>query len=295
MLLVERGVSINTITAYKKDLTQYQAYINKKNVKIITADIVIIRNYLQTLNKASFSPKTISRKLSSLNQFYKFLHEDKIRTDNPTINIDAPKFNKNLPKFLDEQEIVTLIDIAKQTDTKEFIRLTAMLELLYASGMRVSELVELKFSDLQIDRGNNNQLHPYLLITGKGNKERMVVINNKALQALTTYLAIRIKFTPQKNNIWLFPSAASHITRQRFGQLLKELAIKAGIDPDKVSPHIVRHSFASHLLENGADLRVIQELLGHADISTTQIYTHIQTKKLKNIVNNLHPLAKKKL
>jgi integrase/recombinase XerD len=217
---------------------------------------------------------------------------ENIISHNPSLIIKNPKPQAHLPKFLTEEEIEKLLNFVIDDSNLEQVRAKAMIELLYASGMRVSELVSLKSSNLQKDRsGGHLAYQPILLITGKGNKERVVVINPRAIQALTSYIPTR----KNQDSLWLFPSDSSlgHITRQRFGQILKTIALNVGLDPSLVSPHILRHSFASHLLQNGADLRVIQELLGHSDISTTQVYTHIQDKKLISTIKMYHPLAKK--
>ena len=272
VMSVERGASKNTLESYKRDLEDFSE--NIKNIESCTeADI---EKYLRGLSKKSFAPRSVARKLSSLKQFFMYLYTEKIRPDNPTANVEAPKLGKSLPKFLTVEEVGKLLDEAAKDK-----RINAMLEILYASGLRVSELIALKKNSVRSENGDF-----YLFVKGKGNKERIVPLGSKAIAALNDYLA------EAKPEIWLFPSGKDHITRQRFGQLLKELAINAGIDRKKVSPHVLRHSFASHLLENGADLRLVQELLGHEQIATTQIYTHIQSKKLQELVNSKHPLAK---
>jgi integrase/recombinase XerD len=283
----ERRSSTNTIDAYRKDLSEFSDFMQHKQIELVNNNRDDIRAYLRMLN-GSLASSSVARKLSAIRQFYKFLFEEKIRNDNPTINLDQPVKKMKLPKFLTKQEIDNLIETAKQSTETNDVRLLCMLELLYASGMRVSELVSLKLTNFQYQ---HNNLMPMLLIKGKGNKERMVVINNYAITAINNYLKIRHVFELDRESLWLFPSYGSHITRQRLGQLLKNLAIKANLDPKKISPHVLRHSFASDLLENGADLRSIQRLLGHSSINTTQIYTHIQLEKLQEVINKFHPMA----
>jgi integrase/recombinase XerD len=284
--------------AYRRDLQDLASFLLRNNSSFLLADLTILRDYLAYLKHSALSSSTIMRKLSSLKQFFKFLFDEKIIKDNPAILLEAPKAIKALPTVLSEEEVTALLASAREDTSAEGVRLTAMLELLYATGIRVSELVGLKLSNLEWERGQSSKiLQPFMYIEGKGSKERMVVFNDQTLEALNKYLAIRDHFYQGKNNLWLFPSTSKegYITRQRFAQLLKELAMHANIDTGKVSPHILRHSFASHLLEGGADLRVIQELLGHSDISTTQIYTHVQQGKLRALLEQHHPLAKKKL
>ena len=287
MMSSERRSSKNTIEAYHKDLNEFLLFARATKKTIQESTIDEIRSYLRSL-AGSFSPNTISRKTSSLRQFYGFLHQEKIRDSNPTLNLERPQKKKSLPKFLTKEEISSLIKITKTSDQPEDIRSLCILEFLYASGMRVSELVSLKLNSLQFF---DNILRPTLLIKGKGGKERMIMINDYAIDAINEYLKIRHLFVNETNDSWLFPSKKTHITRQRLGQILKELAIKANLDPNKISPHVLRHSFASHLLENGADLRSIQLLLGHSNISTTQIYTHVQLNKLQEVINKFHPLS----
>ena len=294
MLNAEKFSASNTLSAYRKDLSDFENYLIAKKIALIETKLDDLRSYISTLSN-SLSNSTIARKISCFKQFYLFLYQEKLISTNPTLNISAIKKSFSLPKFLTNEEIFSILNLLTNTNEQDLIRLSAMLELLYASGMRVTELVSLKLSNLQIDNRTSNIEH-HMIISGKGNKERLVVISEQAIIALKKYLPIRKYYvTCKKNENWLFPSTSKegHLTRQRLGQLLKEIALKTNLDPAKISPHIIRHSFASHLLAGGADLRVIQELLGHVDISTTQIYTHIQTEKLKSIITNNHPLAKK--
>jgi integrase/recombinase XerD len=272
MMAVERGSSKNTLESYKRDLEDF--LLTVKNEETCTKSD--IEKYLQSLAAKGFAAKTRARKLSSLKQFFMYLFVEKIRSDNPATAVDAPKLDKSLPKFMSEQEVDKLLETA----TGDW-RMKCLLELLYATGLRVSELISLKKSSVRKE-GNDY----YVFVKGKGNKERIVPLGGKAIEALQDYLKSK------DITDWLFPSGKSHLTRQRFGQMLKELALKANIDPDKISPHVMRHSFASHMLANGADLRLVQELLGHEQIATTQIYTHVQTRKLYEVVEKHHPLAK---
>lgn len=293
MMAAERGAAKHTLAAYRRDLVDFMAYSQEKNADIIRVDGDFIRHYAISLKQRHLSGRTIARKLSALRQFYHFLASEERRTDNPTLELDSPRQESTLPKVLSEKDIGALLATSHQDTSPEGRRMSALLEILYASGLRVSELVSLKLSTLQREREKDGgMLKPFLIVQGKGRKERLVPLNQPAIRMLTHYLALR-----HSNSAWLFPSTAEegHITRQYFGKLLKKLALEAGIDPTMVSPHVVRHSFASHLLQHGADLRVIQELLGHADISTTQIYTHVLSEKLRSLVTEHHPLAKKPL
>ncbi len=281
-MTAERGASANTIESYSHDLHDAAAFLAKRKTGFETVKKPVLESYVVTLSQSGLSPRTVARRISSLRQFFHFLYTEAIRKDDPAATLDAPKPSRGLPKSLGAEDINKLIATAHaQEDT----RLAAMLELLYASGLRVSELVTLPVTALQ---KMDKHAHPFLIVRGKGNKERMVPLNDAAVDTLKAYLAKRGVDSP-----WLFASREGHLTRQRFGQLLKQLALKANIDPEKISPHTLRHSFASHLLSGGADLRVIQELLGHSDISTTQIYTHVEQEKLNRLVTTHHPLAKR--
>jgi integrase/recombinase XerD len=296
MMRVERNAANNTCISYKNDLDDFLAFCKKYKKTIDKVQNEEIREYIIYLSKEKLDTKTIARRISALRRFFQFLFTENIISDNPALNIDLPKTSKTLPGVLNEQEVDNLIKTCYQDASPEGLRLTALLEILYASGMRVSELVTLKISDVQT-KNNNNEIKSYIIVKGKGNKERLVVIHDKAIIALQEYLKNISIFTDNKNEKWLFPSKISsegHITRQYFGKLLKKLAIDSGVDPSKLSPHKIRHSFATHLLNHGADLRVIQELLGHKDIGTTQIYTHVSNEQLKSVVYKLHPLARNK-
>ncbi|MEI6729643.1 MAG: site-specific tyrosine recombinase XerD [Pseudomonadota bacterium] len=282
MMAAERGAALNTLEAYRRDLYECYDFLKKRKSDFAKTDKLLLENYLTSLNKQGLAAGTIARRISSLKQFFSFLYSENIRRDDITRQIETPKQARSLPKSLSKDEINALIDTAKAENDK---RTVAMLELLYASGLRVSELVTLPLSAI-----HKIEEKQFIIIIGKGNKERLVPLHDSAIDALNQY-----NNSHQYKSFWLFPSSSKegHVTRQRFGQILKEIALKAGLDPDKVSPHVLRHSFASHLLAGGADLRVIQELLGHSDISTTQIYTHIEQEKLINLVNTHHPLAKR--
>nr|MBQ0091168.1 site-specific tyrosine recombinase XerD [Candidatus Enterousia merdequi] len=270
-LSAEKGRSKNTLISYTSDLTHAQDSIG--NLLDATSDD--IQNYLTNLND---KPSSIVRKASALRSFYKFLMLEKIITKNPTTNLELPKRGRALPKYLSPNEIELLISSAG--DIKTSVRLRCMLELLYASGLRVSELCELPLSANLGDK---------LLIHGKGAKERLVPMHEAAQDALHKWLNVR----GDVDSKYVFPtcSKTGHITRDGFFKILKKCAVLAGIEPSRVSPHVLRHSFASHLLAGGANLRVIQTMLGHEDISTTQIYTHVLPEKLRDTVENAHPLA----
>lgn len=292
MMLAERGIAQNSSSSYRRDLLDFANYLKgQDNLTNVSPDE--IRAFVYSLSKNKMNPRSISRKISAIRSFYYFLISEGAIQENPAMHIDLPKFTKPLPTTLSVDEIKILLQIC-DSHSPEDIRLKCMISLLYASGIRVSELVSLKVTNISTDI-NNGKINNYITILGKGSKERLVIINDNAIKNLEEYLPIREIFIPLKDqeNLYLFPSKsiAGHMTRQNFGLLLKQASIKAGLDTAKISPHILRHSFASHLLEGGADLRVIQELLGHTDISTTQIYTHVKPKQLKEIVKKHHPLA----
>lgn len=274
-LSAEKGRSNKTLASYESDLHLAD---NAIDGGLMNADQNAIQNYLSSLPDKATS---IARKASALRGFYKFLMIEKIIKNNPTKNIELPKRSRTLPKFLTIEEIELLISSAG--DIRNATRLRAMLELLYASGLRVSELCELPMSGIL---GNK------LLIHGKGAKERLVPMHDAAIHALNKWLDVR----GDTNSKYVFPSSGKtgHITRDGLFKIIKKCAVLAGIDPNRVSPHVLRHSFASHLLAGGANLRAIQTMLGHEDISTTQIYTHVMPERLKETINNHHPLANKK-
>lgn len=294
MLEAERAASGNTLSAYRLDLESLSEFCHPDSLE--EADLDTLRGYIKYLNKQGYSPRSINRKISSMKQFYQFLSSEEVISTNPTIEIDLQKQSKALPKMLEIKEINLLFDYLSNQDTSEMIRLSCMLAIMYSSGVRVSELVSLKLSNFELE---GRSVKSIFTVIGKGNKERLAILNSQAQEILIRYLVIREEFIPKshknKHCPWLFPSDGNqgYMTRQRFGQLLKELALNSGLDPHIISPHVLRHSFASHLLENGADLRSIQELLGHSSINTTQIYTHLASDKLQQVINSFHPLSKK--
>ena len=303
MLTTERGAALNTRQAYWRDLADVSLYLRKeRNSDVNKATTEDLKAYLKDLsekihtkgtNKNKIAVRTVARRLSAMRQFYRFLISEGTRADDPTTTIESPKQGRTLPKTLSEAEVTQLIKTAGKAGTPESIRLVALLEILYASGLRVSELVGLPMSAL----GEDNQ---FVTVAGKAGRERMVPLSDPAQKALQEYLDVRKRFIGTEGQAnqeqWVFPSRTSdsgHLTRQRFAQLLKDLARAAEVDEDRVSPHILRHAFATHLLSRGADLRSVQKMLGHADIATTQIYTHIVGDAAKKTVKEKHPLAKK--
>ena len=287
MMAAERGASRNTIEAYLRDLREFGLFIARRNRNIEAADTKNIRDYLAQLRSKGRATATHARKLSVLKQFFQFLCAERYRDDDPTARIGGPKMARSLPKYLSESEVNKLISVARRQSGKSGARLIALVEILYATGLRVSELVSLQQTAITSD----GQM---LLVKGKGNKERMALLTAPAIKAISEYLDDRQKFLKKgTSSLYLFPSKAKegHLTRVGLGLILKDLAISAGIDPKRVSPHVLRHSFASHMLANGADLRSLQQLLGHADISTTQIYTHVLEERLRDLVVSKHPLA----
>lgn len=293
MMSAERGAADNTLAAYRRDLEDFTAFLGK-NGAAERADAAAIRAYLGDLDSRGFAASSAARRLSSLRQFFRFLMLEGVRGEDPTSALDAPKKRRGLPKVLSEGEIDRLLTEARrQVEASDAglgrlraLRMLCCLELAYATGMRVSELIALPRAVAAAGR-------PFLLVRGKGGRERMVPIGGPALEAMRLYLGELAERLPHADGTWLFPaeSASGHVTRQAFGRDLKRLAGAAGISAAKVSPHVLRHAFASHLLQNGADLRAVQQLLGHADISTTQIYTHVLDERLKALVETSHPLA----
>ena len=286
MMVVERGASLNTRNAYRRDLEVFATRVVQAGGVIEAADTEMIRAHMGALGRSGRTLATMARSLSVLRQFFRFLVAEGIRADDPCAGIDSPRRGRPLPKILSETEVERLLVAARSKSGWKGIQLVALVELLYATGLRVSELVGLPIGGLARDR-------TVIVVRGKGGKERMVPLGAPAVKALTAYQAVRKVFMGGGGAPWLFPSRAStgHLTRQRFLQLLKALAMDAGLDPTKVSPHVLRHAFASHLLAHGADLRSVQQMLGHADIATTQIYTHVLQARLKHLVDVHHPLA----
>ena len=285
----ERGAAPLTLTAYQTDLTDLAAHLAANGAALEAAGPDELHAYLASPATSRLTPRTLARRISAMRQYYKFLLLEGVRPDDPTTDLGTPRLGRPLPKILSETEVRALIDAAQTWPGREGARLSCILELLYASGLRISELVTLPLAAVR-------RAPRFLLIAGKGGKERVVPLSEPARVALEKYLERREKFLPDtQSSRWLFPSRGTgHLTRQRTGQLLKELAAKAGLDPDRVSPHVLRHAFASHLLDHGADLRSVQQMLGHADISTTQIYTHVEIERLRRLVESAHPLARRK-
>jgi integrase/recombinase XerD len=289
MLEAERGAAKNTLEAYGRDLDDLQAFLARRKQKPAAADATALRAYLKALDYLGMTARTVARRLSVLRQFYRFLLAERMRDDDPSSTLDSPKLGRPLPKVLTRVEVDRLIETA-QAKGGDGGRLETLLEILYGSGLRVTELVGLPLGAAERDP-------TMLMVRGKGNKERQVPLSDPARAAIAKWLRSRAASLAEgEKSRYLFPSRgrAGHLTRQRFAQLLKEAALAAGIDPVRVSPHVLRHAFASHLLEAGADLRSVQLMLGHADIATTQIYTHVVPEKLRALVEDHHPLAKRR-
>ena len=293
MLAAERGAGANTLAAYRRDLEDFSAYLKDNGRSIAKAGTDDLRGYLSDLSRRGMQATTVARRLSAMRQLYRFLYAEGHRADDPAAVLQGPKRARNLPKTLTLAEVDHLLRTAAAYDVAAPLpvrlraaRLACLVELLYATGLRVSELVSLPASAARKDAR-------VIIVRGKGNKERMVPLNDAAKQATASYLALVKESGHEAQSKWLFPSFgdSGHLTRQHFARELKALAAASGLRAAQVSPHVLRHAFASHLLHNGADLRVVQTLLGHADISTTQIYTHVLEERLKSLVRDLHPLA----
>ena len=289
MLAAERGAARNTLAAYRGDLDDFAVHARARGLGPAEAGPDLVRSYLHGLSAAGLSARTAARRLSALRQFFRFLAREGVRTDDPTELTESPRLPASLPKALAEAEVEALIAGAATLGGRRGALAVALVELLYVSGLRVSELVALQAGALRADA-------PLVAVLGKGNKERLVPVSARAREAA---LAARGPATgggtrgTRPPSRWLFPSRAAggHITRQAVGLALKDAAIAAGLDPERISPHVLRHSFATHLLGRGADLRSLQMLLGHADIATTQIYTKVLEERLRQLVETHHPLA----
>jgi integrase/recombinase XerD len=293
MLAAERGAGTNTLDAYRRDLADLSVHLGSEGREAVTAATDDLRGYLSALAQRGFKTTTMARRLSATRQFYRFLYAEGHRADDPAAVLEGPKRTQQLPKVLTIADVDRLLTTARQaTEAPErtpaqrlrAVRLLCLLEVVYATGLRVSELVMLPSSAARKDQR-------MLVIRGKGGRERLVPLNDAAKRAMADYLALLPEAAAKSK--WLFPSFgdSGHLTRQHFARELKDLATTSGIAGHAISPHVLRHAFASHLLHNGADLRVVQTLLGHADISTTQIYTHVIEDRLKSLVRDLHPLA----
>ncbi|HET6309056.1 MAG TPA: tyrosine recombinase, partial [Rhodopila sp.] len=285
MLTVERGAARNTTESYARDLEDFGAFVVEKGQGVAGADAATCQGYIASLRGRGLSARTAARRLSALRQFHLYLLKEGVRSDDPTSEIDTPRLPRPLPKFLSEEEVDALLAAAAARSGRTGALALAALELLYATGMRVSELLSLSRSVL----GERAEV---MIIRGKGGKERMVPLSEGAKRAAAAHLAAIEENGPAVGK-WLFPGRDPKrpLTRQAFFLLLKQVALAAGLDPVRVSPHVLRHSFASHMLARGADLRSLQTLLGHADISTVQIYTHIQTERLRQQMEAHHPLS----
>lgn len=295
MLAAERGASDNTLDGYRRDLEDFADFAQGRGCKVDAVTSEDIERYLESLAARGYAASSQSRRLSALRQFHRFLYAEGLRGDDPTGTVDSPKKQRPLPKILSVEEVDRLIEAARfnaslsgtEAERLRAMRLYALLEVLYATGLRVSELVSLPASAVRRDE-------PYLIIRGKGGRERVVPLGEAARRAMADYVQLRRALDKAAESPWLFPSfgASGHFTRQAFGRDLKGLGTALGIRAERISPHVLRHAFASHLLQNGADLRAVQQLLGHADISTTQIYTHVLEERLKRLVVDHHPLGR---
>jgi integrase/recombinase XerD len=296
MLSAERGAAKNTLDAYRRDLADAQGFLTARGASLNAAKAEDLQAYARDLAARGMSPATAQRRRSALRQFYRFLLEDGARTDDPSSLLEAPKKGRGLPKAPREDAVEALFAAAAALLGPQGARTRCLLELIYGAGLRVSELVGLPLSALP------REGEGALRVKGKGGKERLIPLGGAARRAAEEYRAVRETFLPQGDTraaaraaSYLFPSDAKegHLTRRRFAQILDELALKAGLDPQSLSPHALRHAFATHLLQRGADLRAVQKLLGHADIATTQIYTHVLDETLRELVESAHPLARK--
>jgi integrase/recombinase XerD len=295
MIAAERGASANTLDAYRRDLADFSAELVNAGDTIAAADSDALRAHLGRLDQRGLAAASVARRLSAIRQLYRFLYGEGHRSDDPAAVIEGPKRGRSLPKVLSVKQVDGLLAQAREgvkveakSERLRAARLNCLLEVLYATGLRVSELVSLPEAAARRDQR-------MLVIRGKGGRERLVPLNDQAKRTMADYLALRAEAKLDKSK-WLFPSfgESGHLSRQHFARELKALAAAAGLKAAQVSPHVLRHAFASHLLQNGADLRVVQTLLGHADISTTQIYTHVLEERLKSLVRDLHPLAEKR-
>ncbi|MBW7961518.1 site-specific tyrosine recombinase XerD [Bradyrhizobium sp. BR 10261] len=302
MLAAEQGAGPNTLDAYRRDLTDFSEFLTRVGHSFVDAETQTLRDYLGDLDARGFKSSSVARRLSAMRHLFRFLLNERIRTEDPAAILSGPKRGRGLPKVLSISDVDRMLRRAKEmseaadaspSQRLRALRLYCLLEVLYATGLRVSELVSLPRSAAKRDAR-------MIVVRGKGNKERLVPLNEASRQAMADYLAATEAAKGEKKGSlaaskWLFPSfgESGHLTRQHFARDLKELAVASGLQARLVSPHVLRHAFASHLLHNGADLRIVQTLLGHTDISTTQIYTHVVEERLKSLVRDLHPLAEK--
>jgi integrase/recombinase XerD len=301
MLAAEQGAGQNTLDAYRRDLADFSEFLAARGEGFAGAETQALRDYLADLDARGFKTSTVARRLSAIRHLFRFLLNERVRGDDPAAILSGPKRGRGLPKVLSIADVDRLLARAKASSEVlaasplqrlRAMRLYCLLEVLYATGLRVSELVALPLSASHSDAR-------MIMVRGKGNKERLVPLNETSRRAMADYLAAMEALGRSRKGAaeskWLFPSfgQSGHLTRQHFARDLKELTASAGLAPRLVSPHVLRHAFASHLLHNGADLRIVQTLLGHTDISTTQIYTHVVEERLKSLVRDLHPLAEK--
>ena len=306
MIAAEQGAGDNTLDAYRRDLTDFSEFLGRAGKNFTGADTQTLRDYLADLDTRGFKSSSVARRLSAMRHLFRFLLNERIRSDDPAAILSGPKRGRGLPKVLSISDVDRMLtrarELAQAAEDSSLqkvraLRLNCLLEVLYATGLRVSELVSLPLSASRRDAR-------MIVVRGKGDKERLVPLNEASRQAMADYLAAteaakENKKGEKKASVatakWLFPSfgESGHLTRQHFARDLKELAVASGLQARLVSPHVLRHAFASHLLHNGADLRIVQTLLGHTDISTTQIYTHVVAERLKSLVRDLHPLAEK--
>lgn len=287
MMSAERGAAPATLGNYQRDLEDFAGFAHGRAAPIVSTDTGLVRDYLAFMSDRGLMASTAARRLSALRQFFGFLYAEGLREDDPCIAVEGPRRSRPLPKVLSENEVELLLNKARETTGSNGARLLALVETLYATGLRVSELVSLPLSAARSDSR-------VLMVRGKGDKERIVPLSESAKEAIVGYVALRQHFLKRdEDSPWLFPSrgARGHLSERRFAQMIKDLAYDSGIDPTRVSPHVLRHAFASHLLAHGADLRTVQQILGHADISTTQIYTHVLEERLKEMVTQHHPLS----
>ncbi|MGH6718733.1 MAG: tyrosine recombinase, partial [Alphaproteobacteria bacterium] len=283
-----RGAARPTLAAYAADLAQFRAFASGLGQGLGAASPAALGAYLGALAAGGASPRTTARRLSCLRQFYRFLGAEGLRRDDPTAGAEGPRRGRALPKVLSESDVAALLAAARQRTDAKGVRTHALLELLYATGLRVSELVGLPLGALRPEI-------PAVVVRGKRGRQRLVPYGRPAGEAVGRYLTLRVRFVPDRGaSRWLFPSrgGTGHLTRQSFARVLKDLARDAGLAPGRISPHVLRHAFASHLLAHGADLRAVQQLLGHADVATTQIYTHVLADRLIETVARHHPLAR---
>lgn len=306
----EDGLSQNTILSYGKDLELFCKFLAPQKIALKEVNSENIKDYFYELYQHDLRSSSVSRKISCLKNFYRFLESENLITQNPTLYLQGQKRESKLPKFLSEEEVFKMLDYINRDKSEFGMKLSCMMEVLYSAGLRVTELVSLPISAIaETEENGKKTLRNYLIVKGKGNKERIAALNKSAISKLMEYMELRKKIGQEKSK-WLFVGTVRaskktgeirernleivdrHLTRQRLHQMLKELAIKVNIDPSRVHPHVFRHSFATHLLNNGVDLRVLQELLGHSNISTTEIYTHILDSKLRELVFKHHPLSK---